>query len=348
MSGHIWQHGTATVSGLGKRCNQDGVGGGTITDPPAEWAAVADGHGSAAYVRSDLGARVAVELFGATLVRLWAEHAEDGRRPLTAAARGRLVHDFPRDLVRAWREHVALHHWNNPTRPRAEQPSTLYGSTFIGALTLPELLVCWQLGDGDLVLIDADGTCTTPLDSGEVVLGEATESLCGPEAWRSMRVHWVPLRQGSRPPALVMLSSDGLSKSFVDRPGFLAFARGVFERLRAEGSDRLLERDLPHWLGEAARHSGDDTSVALLWPTAAVPQAAPRGPDRHEGAKPGPDAEPARESAAEVDLAPGSATDVDLAPQSSTDVGLAPQSSTDDEPARESAHGPDRPQGITA
>lgn len=281
-----WLHGTATTTGLGKRHNQDAVDGGTTTDPDATWVAVADGHGAPAYTRSDHGARTAVAVFGATLARLWTEHPQDAEQPLAPAARARLVHDFPRDLVRAWHEQVVLHHRDNSTEPPAANPALLYGATFIGALTLPELLVCWQLGDGDLVLVDHDGTCTTPLDTGEVVLGEATDSLCGPEAWRSMRVHWLPLRPGSRPPALVMLSSDGLSKSFVDRDGFLAFVTGVSERLRTDGGpERLLDRDLAPWLGEAARHSGDDTSVALLWPapTVTIAPSLPPAPDRSQG-----------------------------------------------------------------
>ncbi|MDT0266662.1 PP2C family serine/threonine-protein phosphatase [Streptomyces sp. DSM 44915] len=250
--------------------------------------AVADGHGSAAHFRSDLGARWATEEFAACARYLTDRLGETAGAPertdatgaperAAAAGGGRapgpalprlhaLARDLPRQLVHGWRGRVALHEANSPAHGRPDEPPPfdVYGSTLLGAVVTPELLVCWQLGDGDITLVEADGTVRTPLYTGPD-LGDETESLCLPEAWRRARTHWRPLTGG--PPPAVLLSTDGLSKSFADHAGFLGFVRGVRERAETEGTE-LVQGKLADWLGHAATHSGDDTTLVAALPVA--------------------------------------------------------------------------------
>jgi hypothetical protein len=269
------------VKGLGKDYSQDRHLARVTPDGRAALLAVADGHGSAAHFRSDLGARWAVEEFAccadefARQVLNEDSHAGSWRQLHTTAR------ELPRHLVRCWRQRVARHECNAPAdgRPGPRTPDhrtpdyEVYGSTLVGAVVTRRLLVCWQLGDGDVALAwgegkgagPGSGSAEAPLyDGAGADIGDETESLCQPEAWLRIRVHWQPLT-GAGPPPAVLLSTDGLSKSFTDHAGFLGFAGGVCERVAREGVDAVREQ-LAGWLTKAATHSGDDTTLVAAFP----------------------------------------------------------------------------------
>lgn len=277
------------VKGAGKKYSQDSYVVRTSGDGRAVVLAVADGHGSAPHFRSDLGSRWAVEVF-ADGTRGFAERAV--RHGPMERNWGRLraeAETLPRHLVHRWREKALLHDCNSPARggrprprraagagPPAGPPDlTAYGTTLVGAVVTDRMLVCWQLGDGDVVLVDAGGAPRTPLDAGSE-LGDETDSLCDAEAWRHTRVYWEPLTgEGRRPPA-VLISTDGLAKSFADRDGFLEFAGDVTERAAKQGVAAVQDQ-LTTWLGRAGEFSGDDTTLVAAFAAGSLPGAAGGG-----------------------------------------------------------------------
>ncbi|MEW1924067.1 PP2C family serine/threonine-protein phosphatase [Streptomyces sp. NPDC088360] len=272
----------ATVKGVGKKYSQDSGGAFSVAEGRAAVLTVADGHGSGAHFRSDLGSQWAVEEFTACaedfareVVRVGADAT--GWTGLRAEARR-----LPQQVAHRWRERVLLHDWNSPAHggrllPDAARDApdlAVYGSTLIGAVLTERMLFCWQLGDGDIVLVDADGTPHTPLSTGPD-MGDETDSLCEPEPWRKMRSHWQPFTAGA-PPA-VLMSTDGLSKSFADHQGFLDFATGVTERAAVQGVPAV-QAQLADWLERAAKYSGDDTTFV-----GAFAATAPAGPEGSAG-----------------------------------------------------------------
>ncbi|MFE5791841.1 protein phosphatase 2C domain-containing protein [Streptomyces sp. NPDC056503] len=266
-----WEVLHTSVMGLGKKLNQDwGLvdGTGSADDPLV--LAVADGHGSVSYPRSDLGARFAADLFAAK-GREFGALVRPGRLPrLLDYAR----YELPEQLVRDWQARV-WEHWGRQPGPEGadaarEDVLRLYGSTLIGAVMAPGLFVAWQLGDGELTVVDEDGRVRLPLAPERAELGDETASLCMQEAWHLIRVHWEPLPDPERGPRLVALSTDGLSKSFTSDEGFTAFTAGLYERLAERGVSGIAE-DVPRWLEEASRHSGDDTTLALARRTERAP-----------------------------------------------------------------------------
>ncbi|MFE7070218.1 protein phosphatase 2C domain-containing protein [Streptomyces sp. NPDC057620] len=301
-----WATLAESIQGTGKRQNQDWYafsGTGSSADPLV--LAVADGHGSAAHARSALGARFAVDRFVA-LATEFGRAADAGHEPGGLA---RLMNyarnDMPRALVQSWRE-AALGHWSRHRpvadlglpEPGTDEKLTLYGTTLIGAVVTPWLLTAWQIGDGDLAVVGHDGSVARPLAPAEDDLGDETESLCGPQAWRAVRTHWAPVFEEARIPRLVVLSTDGLSKSFASGDGFTEFVGGMDERLATEGFEGVREA-LPDWLRHASRYSGDDTTLAaaLLHSYAARPQPKPEPEPASEPVpEPGPDPATAPES----------------------------------------------------
>ncbi|GAA2082276.1 PP2C family serine/threonine-protein phosphatase [Streptomyces albiaxialis] len=268
-----WQTLQGMVKGAGKKYSQDRYVVRSAAGGEAVVLAVADGHGSAPHFRSDLGSRWAVEAF-AGLALGFAERAVSHRTSERHWGVLRTeAQTLPQQLVHRWRGKALLHDGNSPARgglpPAATEgrpPArdlTPYGTTLLGAVVTDWLTVCWQLGDGDVVLVDAGGVPRSPLDVGEE-LGDETDSLCEAEAWRQTRTHWEPVTgEGGRPPA-VLLSTDGLAKSFADRAGFLEFAGGVTQRAAEQGVAAVQEQ-LADWLGRAGRFSGDDTTLVAAF-----------------------------------------------------------------------------------
>ncbi|MFD4629264.1 protein phosphatase 2C domain-containing protein [Streptomyces sp. NPDC058284] len=259
------------VKGVAKRYSQDRSAALPAAGGHAVVLAVADGHGSAAHFRSDLGAQWAVEEFTACARAFAHEAARVGDDAAGWPVLREEARRLPQQVGHSWHERARWYdasspahgarallraaHSGVPERPRPDLAA--YGSTLIGAVLTEHMLFCWQLGDGDLVLVDGGGTPHTPLSTGPD-MGDETDSLCEPEPWRKMRLHWQPFTGGA--PPCVLLSTDGLSKSFADHQGFLDFATGLGSRAAGQGV-AAVQAQLPDWLRRAAKFSGDDTTL---------------------------------------------------------------------------------------
>jgi Protein phosphatase 2C len=267
VSAPVWETLAESVQGLNKQQNQDWfTAEGQGTDESPLILAVADGHGSRPHPRSHLGARYAVVQFAALAeeftgyCRTLGPREPESLRKLMAYAQ----QDLPRRIVANWTRQ-ALGHWDRYADPSEEAQLTerqklrLYGTTLVGAVLTPHLFAAWQIGDGDLTVIEYDGAVSRPLAPTEPDIGDETESLCEPDAWRQVRVHWAPVFEPDRMPRLISLSTDGLSKSFASDDGFTTFVSGVDQRIAAEGAEAVRD-SLPGWLTQAAGHSGDDTT----------------------------------------------------------------------------------------
>ena len=267
--------------------NQDAIG----WSPPGGSGqplilAVADGHGGARYVRSDVGAQLAVE----TALPVLAEFAASVTLESLTAVK-RLAEDrLPAALVRAWRESVESHARQNPpsddewarlvgdrgagrASSLAATPNviTLYGATLLATLVTPGFIVYAQLGDGDILVVTESGDVSRPLPRDEQLIANETTSLCSDRAWRDVRIGFQAI-SGS-PPALILLSTDGYANSFRDDAGFVQVGADLHELIRADGLDRV-EQHLPEWLAESSRAgSGDDITVGLVYRSSNAPPA---------------------------------------------------------------------------
>jgi serine/threonine protein phosphatase PrpC len=227
---------------------------------------VADGHGSERHARSDVGAAIATEI----VLDLGREFLSLARIEPLSTLKSAAEETFPRKLVQRWRDRVSEHLSEHPMRgPAGEDPvpdepdgHVMYGTTVLGAVITDRLLVCWQLGDGDILQVSRHGEVSAPLATGPPQLGVETESLAETHAWESVQVHWEPL--SAEKPSLVILSTDGLANSFESTEGFQAFGSDTLDRLRREGVDWTRQR-LPAWLARATSFSGDDVTVAAAW-----------------------------------------------------------------------------------
>ena len=219
-------------------------------------AAVADGHGSAAHSRSDVGARYAV----ASAAELIARHLDDG------GGEDRLAGE----ILRLWRSRVERHLITHPLDTLEVlllqgSPYTPYGTTLIAVGADDEQLVMLQIGDGDLVLGFADGRIARPLPRDEGLTGEQTWSLCVDDA--EQRFRWAAMTRSDGDPDFVLLASDGVSKCFRDEAAFETAIRELRRRAHLDWEGALVA--LPPWLKLLSElGSGDDSTACLAVRTA--------------------------------------------------------------------------------
>ncbi|HNN90614.1 MAG TPA: PP2C family serine/threonine-protein phosphatase [Pseudomonadota bacterium] len=237
--------------------------------------AVADGHGTCKF--GDIGANRAVEVAVSMLLQFAAGvHAQ---HPVEL----RSVHQYAEhplriQITREWASRVREH----AASPDAELAP--YGSTLLFALATPAFLLMGQLGDGDILLVDAAGAVSRPIATDARNFAEETASLCQNEPWLEIRLRTIPSPDTE---ALLLMSTDGYSKSYATDALFETIGSDYRDLFR-EHQDTGVTSQLPGFLREVTTQgSGDDIALSMLyWPkSAGVPPQdgdAPQGTTREE------------------------------------------------------------------
>ena len=237
-------------------------------------AAIADGHGSARYVRSGIGAQIAVRMAVQHLLEL---SPEDGQEiPLTDIKRA-VTERLPLVFYREWTarvgEHLAAHPLSadeiallqasgaSAWEAFERRPERIYGTTLLAVLIEPRFGVFVQLGDGDMLISWQNGDVTTAFPSESQQLGDETESFANSDAWRNVHVSFQPLVGDV--PLLIILATDGYTKAFRNDDAVLQVARDMQMMVLDNGFD-LIEQELESWLLEAANVSGDDATAVVM------------------------------------------------------------------------------------
>jgi serine/threonine protein phosphatase PrpC len=260
----VWATGGSSVRGASHvrrdMPNQDALAlapaaaNGTPTlDAEAFIAAVADGHGAAAYHLSEVGAHLAVNC------------AVEALRRFVGGGGGEGIVD---EILTRWRQAVVTDHQtrSGTATDWVEASSdvlTPYGCTLAAVAVAPGQLLVLQIGDSDVLFGYPDGRIERPLPVDQGLVGEQTYSLCAPDAALRFRVRTMAADGASNWPDFVMLSTDGVAKSFANEAAFLAVARQYRDTLHKVGLTEVLGR-LDDWLTEVSRRgSGDDVTLCL-------------------------------------------------------------------------------------
>ncbi|WP_193610362.1 protein phosphatase 2C domain-containing protein [Nocardioides lijunqiniae] len=218
--------------------------------------AVADGHGHHAHFRSDVGAGLAV--------RIVADLLADAAPHLSAVRGEEVLADVGAALVERWTAAVLDHLRDHPVEPEVAARGALlpYGTTVIAMVATGDLLGVLQIGDGDAVVVGADGRAARPLPEDPGLDGHRTTSLCQADPLESLRVAVVDTRADDV--VLGYVCTDGFSAARVDADGWWQETGAqLVDLTRDHGLPWIAER-LPAWLEEPARIGGDDTTLALL------------------------------------------------------------------------------------
>lgn len=189
---------------------------------------LADGHGSAPYTRSGLGARM---MCAAAEHVLLAEHAiEQPDRILAAALKDTYDHFVARHM-----QFRPLAPWEKDalgSRP----PEHAYGCTFLAVLSTEQEIFCCQVGDGHIALLDPRAAFLPELASDSACMGNVTSSMA--YEWEDCLKHF-RLRRYPQPVAALMMYSDGYAhpgQQPYEAAGLLAMDPAVsMEQILSEG-----------------------------------------------------------------------------------------------------------------
>jgi serine/threonine protein phosphatase PrpC len=229
--------------------NQDAHGM-RVTSRGALVVAVADGHGDPRCTRADVGSRLAVQV------------ALDGADQMLANQGG-----TPAMIATAWRAAVDRHLNDNPWSSLDQkaldgeaEPYTAYGSTLVMTVLTPTTVLVLRIGDGDLLIVSADGTTRRPVVATERLVGGETWSLAAPDADRRAEVVRTPFEEDTR---LMLLATDGYANSFASEDWDATIGADYLRLLDEHGPD-WMERSLSTWAEESAAAAGDDVTLLLV------------------------------------------------------------------------------------
>jgi Protein phosphatase 2C len=256
--------------------NQDAaqcvVLGGDRAVPAVAIAAVSDGHGGARHFRSQIGSALAVS----TAIHVLQDFLS--KRGPAESIGAHEIQALQQSIVGRWLSAVSADLEDHPLtgeelatleqgdgsagRSSVETTPTLaYGATLLVAAATDDLILYLQLGDGEILTVDAAGHTVRPLPEDARLVANQTTSLCQPDAWQEFRAAWFTAPDL---PALVLLSTDGYANSFRSDEDFLKIGADYLEIIREQGISTLAD-ELPAILTEASQQgSGDDITLAVL------------------------------------------------------------------------------------
>lgn len=239
--------------------------------------AVADGHGSETYFRSQVGAMCGVRV-AERVTAQFLRGLPDLSKLSDFSNIKYLAEQVPRNILFEWREEVEKHWQEHP--PSKEEWKWLmrkengkawqqismnqtlpYGATLLTVLVTKYFIFYLQLGDGDILEVSEEGKVTRPIADDERLLANETTSLCTAKI-SDFRSHFKRLSDTS--PALILVSTDGYANSFMNEQAFLKVGSDIWSMMR-EGGIEKVESDLESWLTTATKTgSGDDITLGIL------------------------------------------------------------------------------------
>lgn len=244
--------------------------------------AAADGHGSATCPFSRSGANTAVNVFCKVMEDLWNAYRETPEQLLTYLNREGDTR-VAQKIEQEWKRRIlAAHTMQKRPVPLTDQGERdkdalyrQYGTTLLGLLLGPEFYFAFQVGDGDILHISADGVERVMAE--ERILGTETHSLSRPNAWQKAAAVTRRIPAEAAEPSLFWLSTDGFANSYRSGKEFNKACTGYLEALSEHGS-QVVEENLESWLAEtSAQGCGDDITLLMCYD---YPDSAALPPDQ--------------------------------------------------------------------
>ncbi len=240
------------------------------------FSAVADGHGSQHYLRTDRGSRMAVES-AFDCVSEFLDSIEDTQQFISnGAMRDMMLEELWFNIVTRWKARAESDFLNNPFTEEelsripdeyAEyhqyyadgQFLSAYGTTLAFVVCTDDFAFCGQIGDGKCVTVECSGIAADPVPDDPRCYNNITTSMCQEDAEYSARFVFFP--KEFIPPAF-FIGTDGIQNSYLDIEQLHGFYRGLALNFAEFGYNEGIHR-LAGFLPEMTKMgSGDDVSCA--------------------------------------------------------------------------------------
>ena len=232
--------------------------------------AVADGHGSEKSPKSKNGSQIAVNVFCHVMNEYLMNYNDSVDRLITYLNRDGQIR-FAQYICSEWQKRVRDSFKNTKEecalddegKPEWNEVYRLYGTTLLGLLITNTYVFAFQIGDGDIVLVD--GRSISPVVETEKILGTETHSLSSKDPWKNA-VSIVMKRDADADlPYLYMLSTDGFVNSYASQADYEKTCRDYYDMIGEHGFDKVCE-NLENWLTETSELGcGDDITLVLAY-----------------------------------------------------------------------------------
>ena len=229
--------------------------------------AVADGHGSNSCPYSKSGSTTAVNTFCSIMGSLHESYSDKLDELRTFLNREGEM-SLAKSIEHEWKRRVVKNHSNEKRdvvlddgKKNLDAIYIQYGTTLMGLFIAQEYIFAFQLGDGDIQYIT--DTKIEPVIQSDKILGVETHSLCKKNAWRSAISSVSNIDNVTS--GLYMISTDGLSNSYLDNNEFSTACVDYYKLIKAHGTKKI-EQYLPDWLSETSEKGcGDDITVVFAY-----------------------------------------------------------------------------------
>lgn len=225
-------------------------------DARTQVVCVADGHGGAAYTKSDAGSRIACTLFRDMIIKIKSngsrENINDSWITVLNTA------NFKNAFIQCWRNAV-LEDYKKTEADAEESDSAIikkYGTTFLFAVYDESGIALGQLGDGAILLADNDSHWQL-FKRHDVKLSSATSSLA---SGRAEYAFVTDIYSCNRFPQ-ILLSTDGIYDKLDNDDAFYIYEQNLITQVQTKG-----ELLYPFSVNEmdVSYISKDDCTIALL------------------------------------------------------------------------------------
>ena len=228
--------------------------------------AVADGHGSKTSPFSKQGSQIAVDTFCDILKDFLSRNNDNSFICSYLSREGDI--SLAMKIEKEWKERILQ-------IAKAENPGVMensaennalyikYGTTLLGVVISDELIFSFQLGDGDITVVDNENVQF--LVEPDKILGVETHSLAQKGAWKKAKSNLVVRDNPFQKDFLIIVSTDGFSNSFVTQSEYNYACREYYRNIKENGLEAV-NQALSTWLDETSQFgSGDDITVVLIY-----------------------------------------------------------------------------------
>lgn len=233
-------------------------------DNDCQVVCVADGHGSMEYIYSDIGAKIACELFVEMVRILKAGYEKTGVPDWTEYLK---TAKFKSAFIQMWRKKVVEDYESRAEKVSEEKLSDLkiirkYGTTFLFSIRYRNKIVLGQLGDGAILMgFSGDGT---PEDNWQLFKRHGLKYNSITNSMASNTAEYTFLIDSFERDniAYILLSTDGIYDCLDQGDAFFQYAQALIEQIHeTKALDRPFHLDDET---DVSRYTGDDCSIALM------------------------------------------------------------------------------------
>lgn len=239
--------------------------------------AVADGHGSDNYPRTDRGSKFAVKAAEEAIKEFVKAVRQEVDVINVFAEQENRLHDLELNILRRWHECVESDLAARPfeedefakvsekyrkiyqDKEKREYWKKAYGTTLIAVCVTADYWFGLQIGDGKCFAIHENGECSEPIPWDESCQANITTSICDKDAIDEFRFFC-----GKEFPLAVFIGSDGVDDSYAGDEELHDLYRTIFCMFIEKG-DKAGEKEIEGFLPMLSKNgSGDDVSMAGL------------------------------------------------------------------------------------